>query len=329
MKKRKDGRYLLTKTIDGKRYSFYGKTEAECYKKMLEQKSGNEKPKTFGYYASLWESEHRDEVGTTTWQSYAPRVKDLEGLFDIPVSDITGGAIQGVLNAKARMKYSKSTLNKLKCVSSMILDCAVRHNERIVNFSSALKIKRNAPKTKRQMLTEEQIRTVNNSYNDEFGLYAYFLLWTGLRRGELLALQWKDINLEERTVSITKSVIYVSNQPEIKSPKTESGVRVVPLPECLAEKLRPGKREEYVFGGEAPMTKIMLRRRWDKYCAQHNMTITQHQLRHTYATMLKQKNISPKDAQQMLGHADLRTTMEIYTHFSSDAVTNVRNALNQ
>lgn len=328
MKKRKDGRFALQKRINGKRVTFYGKTEPECYKSYLEYEQTAGKPKTFGYYADLWEREHRDEVGTTTWQSYLPRLHDLEHLYSIPVKEITASDIQGIIKRMHAQHYSKSTMSKLKCVTSMILDTAIINNERITNFTPSLAIPRSAPKKKRKSLTEDELRTVNESYNDDFGLYAYFLLWTGLRRGELLALQWKDIDLKRKTVSVTKAVTYTSNQPEIKPPKTESGERTVPLPDCLVEKLQPKNKEWYVFGGDKPLTKIMVRRRWENYCRTHGIDIDQHQLRHTYATILKQKHISPKDAQQMLGHADLRTTMEIYTHFTDDAVENVRNALN-
>lgn len=331
MKKRKDGRYVLTRQVDGQRIYFYGKSERECYKQYENFLANKNAPRSYGYYAEIWAGEHRETVGINTWESYKPRLEWLKELYKKPIDTVTCRDVQKIIDKKAAQGYSKSTLKKLRCVNSMILDTAIRDGTGIFNFSQALIIPRSAPKTARKMLNAQEIEKITEAADKEFGLYAYFLLWTGMRRGEALALQWKDIDTKKHTVSVTKAVEFVVNEPQIKLPKTDSGVRILPLPECLENRLKPLKKQniesDYVFGGEKPLTKTMIRRRWNKYCMANGLNITQHQLRHTYATMLKDLNVSPKDAQQMLGHADYRTTMDIYTHFSDSAVDNVRRAL--
>ena len=329
MKKRKDGRYCLKKVIDGKAVFIYGQTEREVYRKLDELESGNyEKPKTYGEYAAEWAEEKREQIAFRTWNTYKPTLDKLSSVFKVPMSEISCPDIQSVINKAYSEGFGRTILLRIKSVNSMIIDYAIGKGERIINFTQSLRIPKNAKREERDALTDEEIAIVENSWQEKNGLYAYFLLYTGLRRGEALALQWRDIDFEKKEISITKAVEFKVNEPEIKLPKTKNGIRVVPLLDCLAEKLAPGKPDEYVFGGAKPYTSTMSYKRWKAYQDATGIDITQHQLRHTYATMLCKVNVPAKDAQKLLGHADFKTTMNIYTHFQNSAVKTAQNALN-
>jgi integrase len=193
---------------------------------------------------------------------------------------------------------------------------------------------------KRQPITDAQKDLIMRTWRGHrMGVPALLLLFTGMRRGELVALTWRDIDLKNRTVSVTKAAAFNGNQPEIKEPKTPAGVRTIPFPDQLVPILAEAKRSAnslYVcpdaHGG------IMSDRgwltSWNSY--QHYLNIeaggkdrsrtnpkivaiepfTAHQLRHTYATMLYDAGVDVKTAQEFLGHADLTVTMNIYTHLS-------------
>lgn len=329
MKKRKDGRYCLKKVINGETVYIYGKTEREVYKKLEDlENQGSKKQKTYGEYSEEWGTLKKDQIGHRTWNSYENVLKMLRDVCKKDITEVSCFDIQSVINKAYYDGYSKTVLLRIRSVNSMIIDYAIGQGERIINFTPAIKIQKNAKREERHGLSETEIKKVEDNWNTKYGLYAYFLLYTGLRRGEALALQWKDIDFGKREISITKAVEYKANQAEIKLPKTKNSIRTVPLIENLAEKLIPGEAEEYVFGKEKPYSNTMACKRWSTYLKETGLEITQHQLRHTFATMLCKVNVSAKDAQKLLGHADYKTTMNIYTDFQKSAVKNAQNALN-
>ena len=161
----------------------------------------------------------------------------------------------------------------------------------------------------------------------------------GLRRGELIALQWNDVDLEKKELKIRKAVSYYSNTPKEKTPKTEAGARTIEIPEALIEPLKYQKKKYnslYVcpsVDGKL-MTEVAWKRSWEAYQNFLNIAaggkcgsrghlkvvkvepFTAHQLRHTYATMLYDAGVDLKKAQEKLGHSDVETTMGIYTHIA-------------
>ena len=101
------------------------------------------------------------------------------------------------------------------------------------------------------------------------GLFAFFLLYTGLRRGELLALKWEDIDFENHVINVRQAVTYGGNQPKIKTPKTQAGNRKVALLDVLEAELKKTpvqSQKGYVFGGEKPLTASQMRVRWLDWC---------------------------------------------------------------
>ena len=147
---------------------------------------------------------------------------------------------------------------------------------------------------------------------------AKLALFTGCRRGELLALQYEDINREEGTIIISKSVYFVANKPYIKVPKTEAGKRIIPLLQPL-EQILPKKKTGYILNQNGNLlTDKQARTLWDKTCQEIGVSCTLHQLRHAYATRLYDLEIDVKSAQQIMGHADIATTQKIYTHLSME-----------
>ena len=156
-------------------------------------------------------------------------------------------------------------------------------------------------------------------YHDlDVGLLAVFFFYTGLRKGETLALTFGDIDRERARIRVTKSVYFINNTPKLKKPKTAAGIREVIVPNMLLELLPSGEKDEYVFG-ESPadlMRQHFFDKAWAHWQKETGLDLTAHQLRHGYATLLHEAGIDVKDAQDLLGHADASTTQNIYTEVS-------------
>ena len=160
----------------------------------------------------------------------------------------------------------------------------------------------------------------SNAENGLQGLLGVFVLYTGCRGGEAYAVQQKDINRRDKTLTIQKSVYYQNNRPRIKPPKTSAGVRVVPLPQFLIDLIPPGKPNDFIFSetGEEPLIDSQRRKGWAKFQGETGIQCTPHQLRHAYASLLYEAGIDEKTAQKMMGHSDISTTLNIYTHIRDE-----------
>ena len=159
---------------------------------------------------------------------------------------------------------------------------------------------------------------------------AYMALYTGLRRGELCALQWKDIDFEQKLIRVSKSIYWTDDHvPHVKEPKTSAGIREVPLMDSLAEilALRKGKANDYIFG---PLKSYQIDKGFARFQKETGLGVTLHGLRHGFASILYRNNVDIKTAAYVLGHAQSSTTLEIYTHLmEQDKLRTVRSALNQ
>lgn len=144
------------------------------------------------------------------------------------------------------------------------------------------------------------------------------LFWTGLRIGELLALGAGDVNLEAKTLSVTKSFQMIDGKEVVTEPKTTKSKRVIPLPAKLCDELRaymdalyepqPGDR---LF----PYTKSYFHQQMSKGCAAAGMDkIRLHDLRHSHAALLIHLGVPILLVSERLGHEDVETTLRTYGH---------------
>lgn len=337
MIKRKDGRWQEQITLPGmkKPKYFYGKTQKEVKQKMAAWQKDQAGGQTFAACADAWEGWHEKQVSYNGAEAYAAALRrGKEHFQDRKIRDIHPDEIDAYIRHLAGKGYSRRTVQMSLDMFRMIWDYSIVQGWTTVNPCRSVKIPNGLPKGKRDLPTDEQIEKVKAGLFLEFGLFPYMLLYTGMRRGELLALRWEDIDRVRKTINVNKAVYFVGNTPMIKEPKTESGWREIVLLDALAAVL-PKEGKGYVFGGEKPLTKTQVRKRWIKWCreagleTEHGSAITPHQLRHAFATILFDAGIDVKVAQELLGHSSIQVTRDIYTHIRRSRMESTADVLNK
>ncbi len=154
-------------------------------------------------------------------------------------------------------------------------------------------------------------------------LAAYYLeLTTGLRRGELLALLWTDLDIENKTISVTKQVNRIKGQLVVNQPKTQNSIRTLAIPQqavdLQVEEHRKHPSNPFMFPSPAtgemyyPDSVVNLHKKILKDAGLEHIRF--HDLRHTFATMALQNGVDIKTVSSMLGHYDAGFTLRTYTH---------------
>ena len=154
------------------------------------------------------------------------------------------------------------------------------------------------------------------------------LFFTGIRKGELLALNWNDINFNDKTININKTI---TCNHKIQSPKTKSSNRIIYIPDNIVfelEKLNINTQKELIFN----ISFTQLKRIKDYYCMKSNVKkIKIHEFRHSHACLLYQNNIDIEDISHRLGHNSIDITMKVYLKNlprNEKRVINLLNSLN-
>lgn len=327
--KRSDGLYMgywreLDKNGErkGKRHAVYDRDPEKLYRKIQEKENATPPVLSFDDAAVAWEKKHTERIGAKTAETYtAPLRRILDKFSGYNAEDVSAQAIQAFLSDLGKQGFSRRTVQMHRDIMNMVFNNAIVEGWLSFNPVSAVSMPRNLPSKKRELPNDKAIEAVKENAGAPFGLFALICLYTGLRRGEVLALRYEDIDREHRVITVSRAIEYASNTPSIKSPKTEAGYRTVPLLDPLAAVL-PASGSGLIFPREdgGPLTKIQYRKRWKKYCDHIGFEITAHQLRHGYATLLFEAGIPDKVAQALLGHASIAVTKDIYTHIRSTKI---------
>lgn len=360
-KKRADGRIAVQVylgTVEGKRKykTVYGSTQKEADEKADELRiklnKGIDLTKSkdsFELWASYWMSTKAIEVSHSQKLQYERCIKRYNDAFgNKKISEIQTYTLQLVINDMAKLNEntgkpsSKKLLKMMKQTAQQIFRYAMINKIIDSNPAESIVIPKNAPEAKRRALTQEEREWITNTPH-KAQVAAMIMMYAGLRKGELLALTWSDINLTEGTINVTKAVEYIGQKPNIKSTKTESGIRTVFIPDILIEYLSAVPKNSILVYPNTQgniHSKTTFQRWWDSFMLEIDLQhgkypqrtskydprfqgtsidkITPHMLRHTFCTMMYENGVDVVTAKNQMGHADIQTTLEIYTHLSTD-----------
>lgn len=334
MKRRADGRWQINVKINGERIYFYSNAKNETLankdfnNQLLEYNQKQVQGLTFEAVADKWEKAHYPKISYNTKCKYENCVKRLKDYFKgIYIKEISIADAEKFILTLISQGFAKDTISVNKTTLNLIMTYAIINKYIDSNPCAYIKIPSNLPKETREPPTAKEIEVVKSSVDKHFGLYAYLLLYTGCRRSEALALSYEDIDRKNNIIKINKSVEFKNNRPHLKEPKSKSGKREVVLVDAL-KKVLPKNKKGYVFGGEELYSLQKFKRAWEKYLKETGLKITPHQLRHAYATILYDADIDIKSSQKLLGHANISTTLQIYTHISDSRKDTILDKLN-
>ena len=330
---RQDGRYMATYTDATGRHSLYDKDPEVLFHKLQAAQNQQERVATFAEVADDWERVHREEITQRTWNNYLPHYLEIKRRHGKKqIDEVTAVDVINHLTAAKTKGYSATVVNSIRSVYRMIFDHAIANDLTRYNPVTSVKLPKGLKRGKRTAPTDEQIRTIFNNTDKPFGLFALLLLCTGLRKSEALALAWSDVDLAKKEISITKSLDYgVGASPTVKSPKTDAGIRIVPIVDILRDLLQeaqissgsdllfPAQDSNRAGKGGGYMTLRGYEGAWQRYCESTGLidngkpAITAHNLRHGTATLMFELGVDELTAQRILGHSRVEITREIYT----------------
>ncbi len=338
MKQRKDGRYCINVylgKVDGKpKYkSVMGKTPAEVNKKAAELRVkyglgvNLSDSKSFNIWAERYLAQVEQTATADWYKLQCTRAKVWQDEFgDISVEKILPADCQDILNdiAKSNPYFPRKTtayktLVMYRDILINIFDYCLQNRILTFNPANYLVIPKTANKGKRNAITDAEIKAIWNT-DHVLRTACLISIYCGLRRGEIAALTWNDIDLKNNVINVNKAVNPKDNT--IKLPKTAAGIRSVPIPEPLRVYLGTVKKDGIlVLSNEGrQFTNNDWQVKWDSLCNQIyreqgiDLDATFHCLRHTYCTLLYEAGIGALEAKDLMGHSDIQTTLGIYTH---------------
>lgn len=356
LRKRSDGRWegRYTAGYDpetGKRIikNVLGKTQAEVREKLKlavedSQKVDASKDRnlTVGQWATLWfENYAKPSIRESTAEYYRNYIEKhiIPRIGKIKLSKLTTLDIQKFYNTTRKsgrvqryeemedLSLSSKTVRSLHAMLRQCLEQAV--TERLIPFNPAANCKL-PPKEKKEMqiIPPEKLGDYLRAASDHGVLPMFYLeLTSGLRRGELLALLWTDLNVKEKCLTVSKSVSRGKGELRVTEPKTKNSIRTVYIDDTairlLVEDHKKHPSNPYLF--PSPVTGGMygpdcVGRIHKKLLERAGIEehVRFHDLRRTFATMALQSGIDPKTVSGMLGHYSAEFTLDIYTNVTKE-----------
>lgn len=361
--KRKDGRWCAA-FYDEKyiRHFVYGKTQAEVKKKLKEKRNKQtieklvkDQPEEQSITFQEWIEEFlvnykKNEVKITTYEGYIriyrKHIKDTQ-IGETALNRVTTEMLQAYYNDKLNDGYNSKTVRAISIVIGAALNMAVKLKMLSENPNRYTSIPKKKKYEAAVLSAEEVRRIVKEAKDEEIYPIVVTTVYTGMRKGEVMALKWENVDFQKRRIYIKNSLCRIEgDQPdengcrharyEILEPKTKESVRMVPMLDEVYDALilqkdrQESDKQRYrdiymdqglVFadlcGDYLPQRQFM-----DKYHAflkKYGITdIRFHDLRHTFATLLIESDVSMKVVQELLGHSTITTSMDIYTHVSDE-----------
>lgn len=345
----KSNYFRKTARHNGKQYEAYGRTELEAMTKLADKlataKRGEEAiggAMTVDAWFNQWLTTYKEPKGMTPKslgmyrEKYTRYIKPRIGRLKL--KDVKDIHLQKIMNDQAGM--SSSHVKKVCQVLKGMFKRA--RQSRLISYdpSELLELPAATTGTHRSITDEERTAILEVAKTSRAGLWVLTMLYTGMRPGETAALTWNDVDFSRNEIHVHAAV--ESGTGTVKGPKTAAGVRDIPihsqlLPLLLAARGKPfspvfpTQRGNIQNSGSIRRLWTGFRRELDIYMGAEvyrNQIIwsvvapdlTPYCLRHTFCTDLQRAGVPLNVAKELMGHSDISTTANIYTHRNRDVL---------
>lgn len=359
---RADGRLMKRVSVDGKLKTLYSDNPKDLEKQYIEAKHLSNKGIiaddggiTFKQWADTWIKlyKHDKEQATIDMYSTTLRLHINPYIGNIKLKNIKQADIINILNNMDKKQITRRKEWALLTIKQ-ILQSAIDNELIYKNVAATIRIKKHKSAEKKP-LDNNIISRIKKMSTTDFDVFMIlFMIYTGLRREEVVPLQYKDINLDNKYIIINKAVHFNQNQPVIKKTKNED-IRKVPILNIIYPQLETlkvtHKSTEYVFPNKLnnmmsettikrKLTSVLYRLNKDFEKEQkeinedfelnddNKIKFTYHQLRHTYVCILHKAGIDLKEAQSFTGHKTVQVLLDVYTHLDEEDKTKAIDKLN-
>jgi len=289
----------------------------------------------FDYWISIKKQTVRPNTVRNYSERYERNIKDVIGKKLL--TEVKPIHCQTIFSKMAEEGYKTTTIYQTRIALYNMLEFARENDVLITNpCKKSVKSDMGKPSTKKEALTIDVQKkfleaVVGYSYENQYR----FVLQTGLRTGELIGLKWSDIDFENRTMKIERTMEYRYKVGEwrVGPPKSKSGYRTIPLTDEAIRilenqraknkklKLIPIEWNDIVFlcRNGTPVKNSTYDTGLFKYCDRVGIPhFSMHVLRHTFATRCIEGGMKPKTLQKILGHSNIGITMNLYVHITED-----------
>jgi len=321
------------------RRTVYGKTEREVKNKLKElqvqAKAGNLEPKKKPQIVTIYDLAEKmigdqlalNEIRQSSYDRKMATLKMLEGISDQLLVEVTEDDL--IEYFKSVLNYSQSCVNKIYQLLGAVFLKAI--NKNIIEINPLRNIRR--PKSKqrkipvRALTVAEQGKLLNVLKTEDVRYSEIMLLsmFTGMRIGEVCALTVEDINFNDNTINVSKTVSRGEyGKTIVCDTKTDAGMRTLHINHDVAEFLRTCIGEKdfgllFKSSNNKLVTTNQVNYVYAKVLKDHNIIdnsvygkVDLHSLRHTYATRCIEAGMPAKVLQQILGHTDISITLDVY-----------------
>jgi integrase len=343
---RKDGRWVASLPVDAgsrKRKYLYGKSRKEAHEKLhkalQEQKQGlliTGPQQTVRQFLEYWlEEVHRPRLRKSTYAEYRRTLDKVlfPALGHVQLQKLTAEQVQALYTRKLKEGLASKSVRNIHSVLHTALNYAVRTNRVARNVCDSVSPPI-SPRHEIQPLTDEQAhKLLEAAQGHRLEALLVLALTTGMRRGELLGLRWRDIDFEKRSLQVRRTVTYLAKYGFVEGEsKTLKSRRKIVLPYFVVNVLKQHRAmqlearfnagavwvdHDLVFcnwhgGFLAPM---ILFKKFTALLKDAGLPYVRfHDLRHSAATILLSMGVHPKVVQEILGHSQISITMDTYSH---------------
>jgi len=354
LKLRADGRYRAK--ADGQ--YFYGGTQSEAFAKRdayLKAKADGLRSDAAGItvdaYAAKWLPIAKAGVDDDTYNDYARMLNTFACAFvGVPLAKVLPTDVSAVfvgLSGKSKSYIRKYVQLVRGMFSSAVDDGAILRSP----LTKSVTIPDGTAGSHRALSPWEQQLIIRSVGHHDFAPAAMLMMFAGLRRGEMLALDVsRDVDFDLGVIHVSQAVKFYANQPTLTDPKTDAGVRDIPLFAPLRAVLQPILGLVLTGESGSHMSEIGVRKKFESYlvtlerlanggrhkrwygCTKEDkaliasggtlppwrtVRIQMHDFRHTFATLLWESGVDVKTAMKWMGHADEEMLLKIYAHLTS------------